>query len=397
MLERLRIGIDCHILGKRKGGVETVLEVLVRGLAKNDPENVYFLYTTDNHPFRSEDLPPNFHLRRLSSPSPTVGRLLLLPYYYRRDRLDVIHVQRAASFWGCRHTLLHMHDAMYASSPHLFPRWKRLIFNRLFRWSGRRASQVVTPTEASKAEIVEYYGVDAAKIQVLPAANIQHLHPEPDGSKVKAVLAQFQIRQPYVIFLGATERNKNVHILVDAFAAFIKERPRYQLVLVGKWRAETRAGYLAELEGQMAALGVRDKVTVTGWVSNEQRRLLLCGATMLVFPSAAEGLGLPPIEAMACGIPAIASDLPSIREFYGDSVLTCRVNDAGDLAKRMTELERDPVLAGDFVAKGFKRVQRDPWDSQALRMLEIYRLAAGSTGAAAASGNRSSIGARKPG
>jgi glycosyltransferase involved in cell wall biosynthesis len=357
--------------------VETVLEVLVRGLAKNDLANTYFLYTTDNHPFRPGELPANFNLRRLSSSSPAVGRLLLLPYYYRRDRLDVIHVQRAACLCGCKHTLLHVHDAMYASNPQLFPRWKRIIFNRLFTWSGNRASQVVTPTEASKAEIVKHYRVDASKVHVLPAANIQDLHPEPDSAKVDQVLEQFHIPPPYVIFLGATERNKNVHVLVDAFAAFVKQQPDYHLVLVGQRRLETRGGYIEELMQQIASLGIRDKVTATGWVSNEQRRLLLCGASMLVFPSAAEGLGLPPIEAMACAVPVIASDLPSIREFYGDSLLFCRVNDAQDLTNRMIELATDHSLACDLTARGLERVRRDRWDCQAPRMLELYRLTAG--------------------
>jgi glycosyltransferase involved in cell wall biosynthesis len=377
MLKRLRIGIDCHILGKQKGGVETVVEILVRGLAKNDSENTYFLYVTGKHPFRPGDLPPNFHLRPLASSSPAVGRLLLLPYYYRRDRLDLIHVQRATSLFGCRHTLLHVHDAMYATSPQLFPSWKRAIFNRLFRWSGSRATLVVTPTEASKAEIVRHYAIDPAKIHVLPAANLCDFGPAPDPSQTGAVLAGFRVHPPYVIFLGATERNKNIHVLLDAFAEFAQAQPAWQLVLVGKWRAETRGGYVEELERQMSALGIRDKVVVTGWVTNQQRRLLLGGAAMLVFPSSAEGIGLPPIEAMACGVPVIASDLPSIREFYGDSLLTCRVNDPSDLARQMLRLASDAALAAQMTAKGSARASRDRWDSQAVRLLEIYRFTAG--------------------
>jgi glycosyltransferase involved in cell wall biosynthesis len=373
----LRIGIDCHILGKQKGGVETVVEVLVRGLAQNDSKNSYFLYVTDAHPFRPGDLPENFHLRRLASPSPAVGRLLLLPYHYWKDRLDVIHVQRAASLYGCRRTLLHAHDAMYAASPHLFPRWKRAIFNRLFAWSGKRASMVITPTEASKAEIVKFYGIEAAKVQVLPAANLRDFRRESDLSKIGGVLREFRIRQPYVIFLGATERNKNVHVLVDAFAEFAKARPDYQLVLVGKWRAETRGGYVEELVQQMSSLGIRDKVAVTGWVTSEQRRLLLSGAGMLVFPSSAEGLGLPPIEAMACGVPVIACDIPPIREYYGDSLLFCRVNDRAHLAQRMLELAADGDLAAEMSTRGLRRAGQERWDAQALRLIEIYRAAAG--------------------
>jgi glycosyltransferase involved in cell wall biosynthesis len=372
----LRIGIDCHILGKQKGGVETVVEVLVRGLAKCDTENTYFLYVTDKHPFQPGDLPANFHLRLLGSPSPTVGRLLLLPLNYRRDRLDVIHLQRVSSFWGCPNTLLHVHDAMYATNPELFPGWKRVLLNQLFRWSGRRAAQVVTPTEASKADIVRHYGIDPSKVHVMPVGSVEGLQPEADSVKIDRVLEPFQTQRPYFIFLGAMERNKNAHVLVEAFAEFAKRQPGYRLILVGKRRAETRGGYIQEVMQEMTRHAIQDKVTMTGWVSSEQRRLLLCGATALIFPSVAEGLGLPPIEAMACGIPVIASDVPSIREFYGDAVLSCRANNARDLAARMLELTADPALARELTARGLERARRNHWTNQPTRLLEIYRLTA---------------------
>jgi glycosyltransferase involved in cell wall biosynthesis len=384
----LRIGIDCHILGKQRGGVETVVEALVRGLARHDADNTYFLYVTSKHPFQPGELPANFHLRFLKSSSPTVGRLLLLPRYYRRDRLDVIHLQRAAAFWGCPHTLLHVHDAMYATNPELFPGWKRVLLNQLFRWSGQRATQVLTPTEASKADIVEHYRCDPSKVHTLPAGSVENLYPEADSARIDEVLEQFQVRRPYFLFLGALERNKNVHLLVQGFAEFAKRRPEYQLALVGKRRAQTRGGYIEEVLQEMARLGIEDKVTLTGWVSNEQRRLLLCGATALVFPSAAEGLGLPPIEAMACGVPVIASDVPSIREFYGDAVLSCRANDAGHLAARMLELAADPDLARELVARGLERSRRDHWTNQPARLLEIYRLTAGVPACQPASSDR---------
>ncbi|MEO8617015.1 MAG: glycosyltransferase family 1 protein [Luteolibacter sp.] len=374
----MRIGIDCHILGKRKGGVETVVEALVRGLARHDADNTYFLYVTDKHPFQPGDLPANFHLRFLQSPSPTVGRLLLLPRCYQRDRLDVIHLQRVVAFWGCPHTLLHVHDAMFATNPELFPAWRRALLNQLFRWSCQRAARVVTPTEASKADIVQHYACNPSKIEVLPAGSVQNLYPEVDSTKIDSVLELFGARHPYLIFLGAMERNKNVHLLVQAFAEFVKEQPGYRLVLVGQRRAQTKGGYVEEVVGEVARLGIQDKVTMTGWVSNEQRRLLLCGAAALVFPSAAEGLGLPPIEAMACGVPVIASDVPSIREFYGDAVLSARANDASHLAARMLELISNPGLARELVARGLERSRRDHWANQPARLLEIYRLTAGS-------------------
>ncbi len=374
----MRIGIDGHILGKQKGGVELTVEVLVRGLAAHDHENEYYLYVTPKHPFQPGELPGNFHLKQLASGSPWISRLALLPYYYWRDRLDAIHVQRAASLFGCRHTVLHIHDAMYATHPDLFPSWKRILFNALFRWTGRRASQVITPSQASSQDIVRLYGIDPARIHVLPdTVNTQDVYPEPDPARIAAVLERFGIQKPYVLYLGAMERNKNVHILLDAFAEFSQKLRSYQLVLAGKWRSETRKGYAAELEQQIDRLGIRSRVVTTGWVTKEERRMLFSGSTMFVFPSAAEGLGVPPLESIACGVPAIASNIPSIREYYGDSLLLCNVNDAADLARRMVELATQPELYQTMVKLGLERASRDRWDYKIPQMLRIYRLAAG--------------------
>jgi glycosyltransferase involved in cell wall biosynthesis len=373
----VRIGIDGHLLGKQKGGAEHTVEVLVRALAAHDQVNDYFVYVTGKHGLEAAGLPSNFHLKRLWSGSPWLGRLFLLPYYYWRDRLDAIHVQRAASLIGCPHSVVHVHDAMYATHPKLFPYWKRVLFNNLFRLSGRRAARVITPSQASKNDIVRFYGIDPDKVHILPdTVNTLDVYPEHDNSKITPVLDRFRVRKPYVLYLGAMERNKNVHVLVEAFAQFVRKVAQYQLVLAGKWRSETRSGYTAELEGQIDRLGIRQQVVTTGWVTKEERRILLSSAAMFTFPSAAEGLGVPPLEAMTCGVPAIASDIASIREYYGDSILLCKVDDPTDLAHRMVDLATQPELHQKMVRLGLERAVRDRWDYKTPKMIEIYRLAA---------------------
>jgi glycosyltransferase involved in cell wall biosynthesis len=252
MKSKLRIGIDAQILGKQKGGVELSVEILIRSLAEIDKECEYFLYVTERHPFQKNELPGNFHLCLQGSAAPLLGRLILLPWYYYRDKLNVIYMQRAATFVGCKVTVLHVHDAMYATHPHLFPAWKRRVLNLLFRWSGRKASAVITPTQASRADIVREYGIDPAKIHVIPdTVDTREVYQEKDSGRIEAVATEYKLRRPYVIYLGAIERNKNVHGLVEAFAKFGEKHWEYDLALVGKWRSETRGGYTDELMEQI--------------------------------------------------------------------------------------------------------------------------------------------------
>src|SRR5215469_11909260 len=97
----MRIGIDAHILGKHKGGVETVLYNVIHSLGYLEDEHEYFIYVTSKHTLQTSLFPPRFHFRRLIAGSPWVERLFLIPYLFKRDRLDVIHLQRALPFWGC--------------------------------------------------------------------------------------------------------------------------------------------------------------------------------------------------------------------------------------------------------------------------------------------------------
>ncbi len=371
----MRIGIDAHILGKQKGGVETCVEQLIYELARLDRVNEYFIYVSRRHPFIEHPLPPNFCLCPLPWESPWIQRSVLVPYLYRRDRLDVIHLQRAMPFFGCERTLLHVHDVIYKTHPHLFPRWKRAVLNPIFQLSCRRAQHVVTTTSSSKSDIVRFYHVEPDKIHIVPdGVNTESFYPVRDEKELSKAKQAFGLSSPYVMYLGALERNKNVHILVEAFGEFIRGFPDYKLALVGKYRSETRGGYVDELKNTAERLKLTQNLVFTGYVSEKDRRLLLNGAKMVAFPSECEGFGLPPLEAMACGIPAIASGIPVISEVYGDSVLTCRPGDPQDLARAMQMIASDPNVVAGLVQRGTERVASLRWESHAREMLKLYQL-----------------------
>jgi glycosyltransferase involved in cell wall biosynthesis len=373
----MRIGIDAHIIGKQRGGVETVLDNVIRTLAGLDHENQYFIYVTKRCPWRGADWPSNFHLRLLPSESPWFERLIVLPFYYWQDRLDVIHVQRALPFWGCSHSVLHVHDVLYVTQPQLFSPWRRMILNPIFRRSSHRATRIVTPSAVTRDDIVRRYGIDHDKIVIIPNGVDQASHyPMLDQSKIVSTAYRFGIRQPYILFLGAIERNKNVHGLLQAYAKFRATCPDFQLVVAGKLRGETRKGYEGEVMDRVGKLGLQTWVKFTGYLSAEDYRSLLSGAHMMVFPSLAEGFGLPPLEAMASGVPVITSNLAVFRELYGDAVLTADAYDSDQLASAMVRLATEKGLAENLRQKGLKKASSYRWESACISLLDVYRSAA---------------------
>lgn len=364
----MRIGIDAHILGKQKGGVETCVLSIVRTLSRLDSSNEYFIYVTRKCLLKPRELPDNFHLRHLPIENPWIQRSLLLPYYYSSDRLDLIHVQRAMSPWGCARTVLHLHDATHVTLPSIFPAWKRLVLTKLFRWSGRRAVAVVTPGECAKADLVRHYAIDPAKIFVIPnGIDPNAFFVEPGLKRADDV--------PYVIHVGAIERNKNLLLLIDAFRIFHETHPAFQLFIAGKPSAEMRGGYMHELQERVATLNLEGKIVFTGYVPDGDLRRLLAGARMLVFPSIAEGFGFPPLEAMACGVPAITADTPVSHEVYGDAVIRAIPNDAADLALKMTMLAENSRLAAQYIRQGRMKAETYRWENSCAGLIEVYRRA----------------------
>ncbi len=370
----MRIGIDAHILGKNKGGVETCLFSTLRALSRLDPVNEYVVYVARGQSSRLAGLRPNFRVSELAVSSPWLQRPFLIPVLYAADRLDVILLQRVLPFWGCRNSVLQIHDAIYASHSQLFPAGRRTLLNALMRWSGRRAPRVVTPSNASREAIAKHYKIDPGKIHVIPnGVDPDRFHPGDDSGRMPEIRRRFNLGKQYVFTLGAGERHKNTHTLVEAFALFHRHRPDYQLVIAGQWRGEGRGGYIAELKNRVKILGIEGAVVFAGYVPDEDRLALLSGAALLGFPSLAEGFGLPPLEAMACGVPVIASDLAVIREVCGEAAILVPPTDRDALAFEMERVTGDATLRQSLVEKGLQQARGFTWDRAAERLLEVFR------------------------
>lgn len=363
----MRIGIDAHILGKGKGGVETVLHNLILGLSHVDSQNEYFLYLDRRHGLQPESLPANFHLRVLAMTNPWLERLAFLPVALRRDHLDLLHVQRALPPWGCPRTLVHIHDVQHKTNPELFRGAGHSAKARVFQHSARKATAIVTVTESSRRDIVLHYGVDAAKVHVVPNGVDREVFFVEEGIERTAGL---------ILFAGAVERNKNVHGLLRAFALLVQRDASFsslRLVLIGGARDETCAGYAHELETLVDRLGLRQQVRFLGYTPVEVLRHHMNQAALFVFPSLAEGFGLPPLEAMACGAPVVAGRIPAIQEVCGDAALLADPTDPPAIADAMEQVLLDRCLREELTRRGRARAASFRWENVARRYATLYR------------------------
>jgi len=304
---------------------------------------------------------------------------LLVPPALAGARYDVFHFpsMQDAPLLLPRRCVVTVHDVILFHMQHLYaprrPAPYRLA-RALERATVRRSPRVLTDSEASRADIVRWFGIEDARVRVAPLGVAPRFRPCPPGAAAP-VLARLDIPRPFMLYLGGIDARKNVPRLLDAYAALRARRADTpDLVLAG--RLEREAGYDA-LMARARALGLGDALRLPGYVSDDDLPALLSAARVFVFPSLYEGFGLPPLEALACGTPVVASDGGSLREVLGDAALLVPADDTGALGAALERVLTDPALAADLSRRGPLHAAAFTWERTARATLAAYREIAG--------------------
>jgi glycosyltransferase involved in cell wall biosynthesis len=229
------------------------------------------------------------------------------------------------------------------------------------------ADHIITISQNSKHEIVEHYGVDPAMISIVtPAIDHKEYYPRTD-KEIEKIRQKYSLPKQYFLFTSTLEPRKNVQGLLDAYAALPpKVRDEYGLVLAGMkgWvdqEIQTRLDKYQDLN-----------IMRTGYVDDEDLPAMYSGATLFVFPTFYEGFGMPPLEAMACGVPVITSNNSSLPEVVGDAGLLIDNPTPEAICKAIQKLTSDPTLQKNLRAKGLKQAATFSWEKSAAGLLTVF-------------------------
>jgi len=245
--------------------------------------------------------------------------------------------------------LVTIHDVLHLAMPQFMQAHKRLFARVLLAAVRRKADAVICNSRFTADELMRVVGVPPSRIEVI------HMGVDEGWSAVGERTRPQE--KPYFVFVGNVKAHKNVAGLVDAFRGIADKVP-HDLVIVGQ-----KEGFITgdrKVEGAAAALGGR--VKFTGLVDDALLKRYVACAEALVLPSFYEGFGFPPLEAMACGCPAIVSDRASLPEICGDAALYCNPDDPQDIAARMLEVATNEALRAALREKGLQRARQFTWD-----------------------------------
>ena len=360
-----RIALNGRLLvpGKLEGIGRFTLRTLERLVALRPDDQ--FLLVVDRPEDEMFHLGPNVEVRRIRIPA---RRPWLIRWWFGRPLGGLLRRWKADAFVSLEGPLATemppefpqmtvIHDLNFEHRPEGLPKvWAR-YYRTEFPGYARRAQCLGTVSEFSKSDLVATYGLESRDIEVFSNAADPEFVPARESEKT-AAQQDFAGGRPYWVFVGSLHPRKNLDGLFKAFQKYVEEGGAWDLVVVGAamWGKEDGRGDSS----------VDHRVHFVGRLNSAQLVHAVAGAEALVFIPWFEGFGIPVVEAMACGVPVIASNVTSLPEVCGDAAFA--MVDPGDvtqIASAMSNLERNPEAARSASERGVARAKDFSWDRTA--------------------------------
>lgn len=291
----------------------------------------------------------------------------ILPMQLLATRPQIVHAtSHVGPLWGAGKLIVTVHDLIFLRYPEDYnPGWlalARMLLPRVLR----RATAIIADSHATKSDIQALCGVRKGKIAVV--------YPGMDAPTLQSHNAHMQ-GEPYLLCLGPWVQRKNIPVVMQAFARIAPMLPNLHLVLTGD-RPRGMKGYTSdELLGHVPS-EYKQRVHTMGYVSHAEKCRLLANASALCYPSRYEGFGLPPLEAMAAGVPVVAADTPAVSEVTAGAALLCDPDNPQQWADALIRVVTSEEETGRLREKGKRRSAQFTWERCAQETARLYHAVA---------------------
>lgn len=273
--------------------------------------------------------------------------------------------------------VLTVHDLFPLAEP--AGSYNRRMLEKTLALADPARTWVLSVSEYTRRELVKVSAIPAERVIVMPLAAEALFRPTGDGDARKAFLHQHGIPEaPYFLSVANPQPRKNIPLLIRCFQEFARGEKEHQLVLVGSRKLGWNH---TEIDREIEkAPDLRPRIHFTGAVSDEELAVAYSNCTAFLFPSLAEGFGLPPLEAMQCGAPVVSSDTTSLPEVTDDAAILVPPDDERGLVQAMQALVSRRELREELREKGLARARAFSWEKTARIVAETYREALASKG-----------------
>jgi glycosyltransferase involved in cell wall biosynthesis len=375
----LHIVIDARRI--RDFGIGTYIRSLLHALGALDTNNHYTLVTGPAEAGLLAGLPENFRSTIYARNDHSYLDHIAFPMYLRGLRPDLVHIPlNRVPILMIKPYVVTIHDMANLFFEEEYGNFRMQLRRFRFRRGLKRANRVIAVSDATRRDVETLMGVPPERIRRVynapdPGFSGDQAASNPDEKR--RIMERYQINYPFLLYAGNIRRHKNVPRLVEAFAVVreqLASHPVYKdlrLVIIGDTISQHPLVRQTVIKSR-----VEHAVRFLGFVPFETLRCFYETAAAFVFPSRYEGFGLPPLEAMACGAPVVASNVSSLPEVVGDAAIQVNPENVFDIARGIRDVLLDEPLRNDLIRRGRIQAARFSWDRTAEQVLQIYREAA---------------------
>jgi glycosyltransferase involved in cell wall biosynthesis len=365
----LRLGIDARKLDDY--GIGSYLQGLLGELVRLDGLGTVVLLVGSEGRHLLPELPEHWRLVEVEAPGYSLREQAAVLAAALRAGVDLLHVPHYVLPWLFpRPMVVTVHDIIHVLFPEFLPNSLGFAYARFaIRTAVRRARRVVTGSRTTADDLKRLFGASEARLRVIPHGVHAEFLDAGDPSADAAVRATLGIEGAYMLHVGNHKPHKNVEGLLKAYQLVAHDRRGIvpPLVMVGGFPPD------GELARRVRVMGLGGAVRCLGHVERRELAAVFRGATAFLYPTLYEGFGLPVLEAMACGVPVVAGDVPAVREVAGDAIIRVNPRDVVELAAAVRRLLAQPELQRELRARGRARAVEFSWRRAAEATLDVYR------------------------
>jgi len=369
--EGIRVGINATKYFGINTGVGRYTSNLCNSITKCKAGNNYYFYLPGRSKTCWSDMnkikPKEQGLLLQNNMLRILWEQIFLPIRIRKDTLDLFHYTDHAMSLVQRKcpVVITVHDIAFIRFPDLLNKSRQIYKKYILSLSVKKADIIIAVSHSTKRDIIEFFKVDEKKIKVIHHGVESKFRPI---SNVEGYRTMNNLPKKMILNIGTLEPRKNVVTLIRAFKRLQEKGFKSHILVI----AGERGWLYKKIFEEIKSSGLQQSIRVLGVVSDEELPLLYNCADLFVYPSLYEGFGLPPLEAMACGIPIITSNTSSLPEVVGNVGILVDPNDIESLSDEMYRVLKDDKLMHQMSRDGLKRSKMFTWERMANEVLETY-------------------------
>jgi len=369
-----RIGIDATSLPPKPGGAANYIIHLIREITAL-PGDENWLVITHRNGVKTLNIPNDDRVKLITIPNySSATRLVweqtILPSIVHHEQIDLLHSPHYTRPLFLRsQSVVTFHDMTFFLYPHLHTRIKRFFFPAAMRLSSKLADSLVAVSENTRQDAIRILRIPSEKIKTTALGVDSEFHPISNEKFINEIKQRYNLPEEFILYIATVEPRKNLALLLRSYARIIsKDQNFLPLVVVGQfgWNYQEVLKYVEDNH-------LEKVVHFTGYIPVEDLPGVYNAASIFCYPTLYEGFGLPPLEAMACGIPVITSAVSSLPEHVGKAGVLLPPGDEHALSQALMDLAHDDEKREYYSRQGPIQASNFTWKKTAQLTLQIYR------------------------